>query len=302
MMKAALLSLLPTATATGYYCGSSYDDAISDCSVPCPSTFGYNPQMDLNECSEDRQYCFGPGLACADNNSTADTNTTNSTEFSPDDPINRNFCGIALESANICTGTSHWCPSGLNSECPAGMHCFENTSCNATEMNLVTPAKLHLLRNNITDAFNITDLNVTDYLYNITANNSTDYLYNSTANTTFDNTTDGLGMVPTPTPEINGTGAPTVDLNPGSYYCAASWRTADYSEDCGPPCPSGQNDECPEGLYCYGPTPDCVKTHKVGVGTKWCGTSFDDMANKCGDECPGGTDEVSHIHVESVEL
>ena len=46
-----------------------------------------------------------------------------------------------------------------------------------------------------------------------------------------------------------------------------------------------------DGLYCYGPQPACTKTHKVGVGTKWCGTTYNDMASKCTTECPNGLDE-----------
>ncbi|KAL3790789.1 hypothetical protein ACHAWO_012923, partial [Cyclotella atomus] len=98
--------------------------------------------------------------------------------------------------------------------------------------------------------------------------------------------------IPSPSPTLtNSSSAPTIDLNPSDYYCSDTWRTPEYSEDCGPPCPSGQNSECPDGLFCYGPSPNCVKTHKVGVGTKWCGSSFNDMASKCATECPGGTDD-----------
>lgn len=50
-------ALTPAAVqSTGYYCGSSYTDAVADCSAPCPGTYGYNPSSESNECPEDRPY------------------------------------------------------------------------------------------------------------------------------------------------------------------------------------------------------------------------------------------------------
>ena len=236
MLRLATSLLVATglsSTHANYYCGNSYTDALA-CSAPCPGTFGYNPQVGNNECPEDRPYCFGPGLACVEQSSS---NETAVERLSAQDPANMKFCGLTLEDANICSTDSHWCPSGQNTECPHGMHCFENTACNATELNLV----------------DLDSLNLTAY-------------------SILDNETDAL------------------DSNPSHYYCSDTWRTAEYSGDCGPPCPSGQNSECPDGLFCYGPSPNCVETHKAGVGSKWCGVSYNDMASKCLTECPGGTD------------
>lgn len=84
---------------------------------------------------------------------------------------------------------------------------------------------------------------------------------------------------------------PTQDQNPSNYYCFASWTDASYDGDCGVPCPGGQNSECPNGQFCYGPLPLCTPVYKAGVSTKWCGSSFEDMASKCATECPNGTDE-----------
>jgi len=125
----SLLTLLPvviiTANSEGYYCGADYNDALS-CTTPCPSTYGYNSNSEPNECTEDKPYCFGPGLACLvgsgdDEYYYSYTPTTAPLELDPEDPINTMFCGLNLEYANVCSGTSIWCPSGDDGECPAGM-------------------------------------------------------------------------------------------------------------------------------------------------------------------------------------
>ena len=84
---------------------------------------------------------------------------------------------------------------------------------------------------------------------------------------------------------------PTEDLNPNNYYCSNAWKDASYYGNCGIPCPNDGNDECPNGQFCYGPLPLCTPVYKVGVSTKWCGSSFEDMSSKCATECPNGTDE-----------
>ena len=84
---------------------------------------------------------------------------------------------------------------------------------------------------------------------------------------------------------------PTEDMNPSDYYCFDAWTDATYDGDCGLPCPGGLNTECPTGQFCYGPIPDCNPVYKVGVSDKWCGSTFEDMADKCAKECPGGTDD-----------
>lgn len=126
----SLLTLLPviitptTANSEGYYCGADYNDALR-CTTPCPSTYGFNANSNPNECTEDKPYCFGPGLACLEGSDDeyyySYTPTTAPLELDPTDPINTMFCGLNLEYANVCSGTSIWCPSGDDGECPAGM-------------------------------------------------------------------------------------------------------------------------------------------------------------------------------------
>lgn len=120
-----LTTLLPVAVANseGYYCGADYNDALS-CTTPCPSTYGFNANSNPNECTEDKPYCFGPGLTClgsGDDDEDYYSYSPTMAPLDPADPINSMFCGLNLEYANVCSGTSVWCPSGGDDECPAGM-------------------------------------------------------------------------------------------------------------------------------------------------------------------------------------
>ena len=112
------------------------------------------------------------------------------------------------------------------------MTCFEETMCNATTLNLVTEEKLEEI-----------------YNASMSIDEDVDSGMNLTAESLSDNET-ALLLTPAPSP-TNATLAPTIDLNPANYYCSDSWRTAEYDGDCGPPCPSGLNSECP-GEYVVG--------------------------------------------------
>ena len=64
------------------------------------------------------------------------THTPTLALFTAQSKINLNFCSLALNNANNCTNAK-WCPSGQNSDCPAGLNCFTNTVCIAIELYLV---------------------------------------------------------------------------------------------------------------------------------------------------------------------
>jgi len=106
-----------------------------------------------------------------------------------------------------------------------------------------------------------------------------------------------------PSPTINGTASPTVDLNPDNMYCFNGWWVAETGGDCGIPCPNG--DECPASSpNCISRVSQtdgsltCTKSHKVGVTSNWCAKSellpgvgeVAVNATSCHQACPGGTD------------
>ena len=81
-----------------YYCGLSYEDASTTCSIPCPD-------RDSSKCPELQQcYAYTP---CA-----------NPESF---------FCGNNIDDANeSCTVP---CRNGSSSSCPNGQSCYAYTEC-----------------------------------------------------------------------------------------------------------------------------------------------------------------------------
>jgi hypothetical protein len=59
--SAGLLLALLHQTTANYYCGTSFTNATTSCSIPCPSAMGFNPLSTTNECTSDMPFCFlGP--------------------------------------------------------------------------------------------------------------------------------------------------------------------------------------------------------------------------------------------------
>ena len=52
------------------------------------------------------------------------------TRLDANSPMRSNWCGSDWNDAIAhCTDTSHWCPSGSDSDCPAGKVCYAGTDC-----------------------------------------------------------------------------------------------------------------------------------------------------------------------------
>lgn len=100
-----------------FYCGVSFEDASSNCAKPCPSRSSL-------EC-DDGQGCFAY-TTCQG------TNETSSHETDPMHvPMNDYFCGESIELASSTCSIA--CQSGLDSECPGNMQCYENTGCSSRD-------------------------------------------------------------------------------------------------------------------------------------------------------------------------
>ena len=91
-----------TAEPNSFYCGTSFEDATSVCTIPCPSGTS-------SECPNG-QSCYGY-TSCNDRESF--------------------YCGSTWdEAASTC---SKPCPSASNDECPTGEVCFGYTPCDIPE-------------------------------------------------------------------------------------------------------------------------------------------------------------------------
>lgn len=87
-----------------YYCGLSYEDASTTCSIPCPD-------RDSSKCPELQQcYAYTP---CAKPESF--------------------FCGDNIDDANESCAVP--CRSGSSSSCPSGQSCYAYTECEVSSTN-----------------------------------------------------------------------------------------------------------------------------------------------------------------------
>ena len=87
-----------------YYCGLSYEDASTTCSIPCPD-------RDSSNCPELQQcYAYTP---CAKPDSF--------------------FCGDNIDDANESCAVP--CRSGSSSSCPSGQSCYAYTECEVSSTN-----------------------------------------------------------------------------------------------------------------------------------------------------------------------
>jgi len=149
-----------TITTNTKYCGSSWSNAVSKCSTPCPR--GLNSECPMGE------FCFGD-VTCSSVNTTGTIGDTSS--------VNTKYCGSSW--SNAVSKCSTPCPSGQNSECPMGEICFGGVSCSS----------------------------------------------------------------------VNTTGTTSNTTSANTNYCGSSWSNA--ASECSKPCPRGIDSECPIGKFCF---------------------------------------------------
>lgn len=117
------------------FCGSSWDDASSNCEIKrhCPSG-GDDECPKGQECYSFLSNCNyvemvgGPGEAT----SLASKLSGDSSKIGLDanDPSRSNFCGYDWNDAiSSCHKDDHWCRAGSDSECPSGKVCYAGTDC-----------------------------------------------------------------------------------------------------------------------------------------------------------------------------
>ena len=176
-----------------YYCGSSYNDAIVSCDIKCPSALGYNPQSEVNECPDDKPYCFGPDLPCTP---PVDDSLENRTT-----PANVGFLSLGdLSSGGNNTETHDASATSVSST-------FINET--NSEFSLMTPTYAGLNDTNVTLAPSVdTSENATLAL-----------LVGFDTNATIDPSTARVTVVPTPAPTMDElTFRKSID-NPSNMFC-----------------------------------------------------------------------------------
>ena len=232
--------------------------------LPSSSTANVPTPEDIFYCGEslDQLSCLDPcpsgspvdcpnGLKCFASTDCAGGSPTNR----PVDPTGTFYCGSSFENAS--TLCSKACPSGTSSECPPDQACFANTPCEDKG----------------------------SFFCGTSIINASAMCETSCPNGLDSECPSGLACYETVTcgPD-EPTRAPTVpDVEDGTKYCGYTYEHA--SNECTQPCPTGQNDSCPDGMSCYAHTP-CEER-----GTFYCGNSWNNAASSCQFACPSGTDE-----------
>ena len=245
------------------FCGTDLDDASDKCWQPCTT------DEDCRKCAVDLS-CYDTGEAC----SSLDTTGTN--HF---------YCGTSwCDAAYKCTKP---CPNGgwnnfdgvLESECPEGESCFADIPCDSN----VAPAPVPELPQPPTSApFQFCGSSLEDaqtQCWQPCPRGSSDCCFGQEC---FDTSQNG------------GSCTSSDYSGENHFYCGSSWCDAAFS--CGQPCPSGTNDACPGGQYCYADVPcdsnvaPYVPPQPVSPMSQYCGSDAADAADNCWQPCRDDSD------------
>lgn len=289
----------PAGPVESYFCGTSFDEATRDCSLPCPT----GSDVDC----PDEMSCFSH-TSCTDRDSfmcgyswdhaaSLCTNPCPSGEHSdcPENmscfaytPCNNDgsfFCGTSFDEASTC---EYPCPTGSSSDCPDNLSCFSYTACGtgAFDSNSPTsaPVPIHFKP---ADSF-YCGASFED------ASRSCEY---KCPNGSIDcpvglacfefTSCVGREDIPTDTP----TG------EHDSFFCGANYT--DASQKCEVPCPGGTSLECPLDEFCI-PFTTCsslpsnvasLPSNVAVSSTFYCGTSKGYAEDSCEYPCPLGSSD-----------
>jgi hypothetical protein len=249
-------SYTPCSKTDSFYCGTSFDEASSTCTDPCPSG--------LDEECPGSETCH-KYTPCADG----------IPEFSVPSaaPSDSYYCGTSFDDASRCIIQ---CPSGLATECPMGEACFARTTC----------SKLHpetfFCGSSFLDASSSCAVPCED---GVCPDGSSCYAYTPCAGdiASFSEpatTTSPTSKKPTSKPSNDSNEAP---IPAESYFCGLDYM--DASNKCTRACPSRNHEDCPSGESCYAYTP-CMKPESF-----FCGTTLDKANESCTVPCPTGSSD-----------
>ena len=86
----------------------------------------------------------------------------------------------------------------------------------------------------------------------------------------------------------------THKVNVSLSWCGTDSDAA--ADTCHQECPSGTDDECPDGESCWGDSPCALLDSKIEAmaaqaANLWCGTNYKMLVEQCPKRCEGGTDD-----------
>ncbi|KAK1748815.1 chitinase [Skeletonema marinoi] len=262
----------PYVPGDSFFCGTSYLEASSQCTHPCPTRLD-SECPDGEQCygstpcpSRDTYYCganLDEASAICDypcpTGSSADCPTGLSCfAFTTCADKDTFYCGNNyIEASGTCEKP---CPSGKSDTCPSGMSCFAQTSCADRD----------------------------SFMCGYSWESASATCSNPCPSGEHSECPDGMSCF-----------AYTPCNNDGSYFCGTSF---DEASDCQLPCPSGESSECPNDLSCFSyttcgtgdfntkaPTDAPTPANWEPIDSFYCGTSFDDASSSCEFKCPNGS-------------
>eukprot|EP00986_Skeletonema_menzelii_P010167 scaffold4850_cov136-Skeletonema_menzelii.AAC.4 len=253
------------------FCGTSLEDAQSQCWQPCTT------DEDCQACVI-AYSCYEAGSSCGSNNKEG---------------TNHYYCGLSwCDAAYKCTTP---CPNGgMNvidgveeSECPEGETCFADIPCDSNAAPVPVPAIPPPPTSSPYQFCGSTLADAQSQCWQPCPRGYSDCCLGLSC---FDTTQDG------------GTCSSSDYSGTNHFYCGKSWCDAAFS--CGTPCPNGgvniidgvEQPECPNGQFCYADVPcnsnepPFVPPQPVSSLSKYCGTSEADAAENCWQPCRDDSD------------
>ena len=260
------LAPIPLAPPDSFFCGSSYDEASTECGDPCPSGLSEDCPGDLlcfasTPCSDRGSFFCGTTweeaastctLPCENGLNSVCPNGAQCFGYTPCSKVESFYCGTTFEEASATCNVP--CPSGKDSDCLGQETCQKYTPCNDISDPKDKPGiELPFPEDSFYCGVDFVDAANRCYL---------------------------------PCPSGSAAECPVGEACYGntpcnggdSFYCGSTWY--DASSDCKVPCPSGSDDDCPQGSKCFGYTP-CADTNSY-----FCGVDFYDASTSCLKPCP----------------
>ena len=265
-----VLNLSRTTASTTNFCGTSWEDASTDCSKKQPCPLGTD------------QECKAGGICWGD--TICDTTTGGGLVFDKENPKHARFCGIGWsEAKDNCSPVTH-CPSGSKDECEDGEQCYSFLpGCNFVDMMETQPiskpklrpedpARTHFCGSSFVDAEN--SCYKDDHWCPSGGDGDCPAGKVCFASTSCKFETDlEPSKSPTPAPSAEPTPAPLIyDTIENTRFCGTGWDDASNTCRIDSHCPSGLSSDCSEGQSCYGWITGCnivdLREHLLTTGTE----------------------------------
>lgn len=276
VLSMMMLILSHTSASTTNFCGTSWEDASTDCSNKKPCPLGTDEECEIGTCWGD--------TAC-------DTTTGGGLVFDKENPKHSRFCGVGWnEAKDNCNPATH-CPSGSKDECEDGEQCYSFLSgCNFVDMmtggeqnqstnkpKLPTldpedPARSNYCGSSFADAEN--SCFEDDHWCPSGGDGDCPSGKLCFASTSCKFVADlEPSRAPIPAPSADPTQAPLIhDMIENTRFCGVGWDDASNTCRIESHCPSGLSSDCPVGQNCYGWILGCnivdLREHLLATGTQ----------------------------------